>query len=250
MTGSALVLSGFGATALTALVIVLAHFNLKRWHIIRAAAAATGDQLECIYQLVERVGTEQATGALLVRTNRTAADSTCLIPVPAYVPDFPWGGRCLRIESGPAVRFHFVDAGVTEPMLRSKFYRYLRIPRILRKNSKSHNVFLPERYLAENADLLAALAAVCPKYPRDLLSYLLCAGLDVFEFEPLNQARIATYPAWAQSPQYPTCNTCRAPMILILQVPGTLIRANDLGIHYLLGCRAHPDQTETVTQFT
>ena len=85
---------------------------------------------------------------------------------------------------------------------------------------------------------------------NDLLSYLLCAGLDSFEFEPIDQARIATYPAWAQSPEHRTCNTCRAPMILIVQVPGTLISANDLGIHYLLGCRAHPDQTEAVTQFT
>jgi len=96
------------------------------------------------------------------------------------------------------------------------------------------------------------LLAVCSKYPDGLLSYLLCAGRDSFEFEPVCQGRIGTSAAWVQGPAFQYCDRCKKRMLLIVQLPGTLLHRKALhgATFYFFGCKDHPDRTATVSRFT
>ncbi len=247
-----LILVVLSAAAL-ALAVALLRFNRKRVYVVRCAANATPEQLERIYSLVEQTGPVAANGFVLARTNRTSDDIGCVVPIPKELPDFPWRGRAIEIEVSKTVEFRFVESLATESSLLGQVYRPVRVPRHRLKNSnKDRNVFSPDRYLVNNNTLSTALEAVCPEYPKELLSYLLCVGGIGFEFEPLNQARIGTSPAWTQDPEYQTCDTCKKRMHLVLQMPGTVIskKAFREGTFYLFGCLAHPEQTKMICQFT
>jgi hypothetical protein len=241
------------SAAVAVLAAVLVRFNRKRLHIARCAASAAPEQLERIYALVESLGTLPANGHVLARTNQRTGESRCLVPVPMDLAGFPWAGKVIEATAGKDVQFRFVDAAVSAPALAGQLYRAVRVPRHLtKKSAKERNSFDPARHVASSAELRAALAQVCPKYPAELLVYLLCAGRNSFEFEPVDQARIGSSPAWVQDPAYPSCPECRARMVLVLQLPGTLIdrKAFHRGTFYLFGCTAHPDQTRSLGQFT
>jgi hypothetical protein len=142
---------------------------------------------------------------------------------------------------------------MTEPMLLGRVYRLVRVPRHQTKNStKQRNAYSSQQYIAKNPALLSALGDVCRKYPDDLLSYLLCVGRESFEFEPIDQVRIGTSPAWVQDPEYPICDDCKKRMRLVLQLPGTLVSKKSFhrGTFYLFGCATHPHQTKSLGQFT
>lgn len=239
--------------AVVALAIVLVRFNLKRRHVARCAASATPDQLERIYTLVEQTGAATSNGCVLARTNGSTGEKRCLVPLPRDLPEFPWAGKVIEATVPTGVEFRFVDAIAAEPTIRGCVYRPLRVPRHPTKNSaKARNTFAPERYLASSAELRTALRAVCPAYPAELLAYLLCAGRESFEFEPVDQARIGTSPAWVQDPDNPVCPECRKRMHLVLQLPGTLLgdKAVRRGTFYLFGCVTHPHRTASLGQFT
>ncbi len=56
--------------------------------------------------------------------------------------------------------------------------------------------------------------------------------------------KLGGWPSWVQSPDYPPCPRCQAPMDFLLQVEcngHTGYQFGDLGCGYLLGCRAHAD---------
>lgn len=246
-----------GAVAVSAiaaaLAVVLVRFNRKRLHIIRAAAAASPDQLETIYALVERTGTVAANGYVLARTNHRTNEARCLVPIPMELSAFPWTGKVIEVTVSKDVRFQVVEATTTEPSLLGKVCRPVQVPRHQAKRStKARNTFSPEKYVASSPELNEALRAVCPKYPTELLSYLLCIGRASFEFEPIDQARIGTSPAWVQDPEHQVCDRCAKRMGLVLQLPGTAIseKAFRRGTFYLFGCFTHPDQTKTFGQFT
>lgn len=242
-----------GTAALLAFVIVTLRFNLKRLRIARCARRATQEQLEHIYALVERTGTEPSNGYILARTNRTTGDSSCVIPLPDDLPDFPWGGCTVTVNTARRVEFRFVNSTTLEPSFLGQIYRLVRIPRSKQKRSgKLRNTFMPERYVANSAPLLAALSQVCTTYPRELLAYLLCVGRDSFEFEPSDQARIGASPAWVQNLECQSCDICHKRMVLVVQLPGAILGNKALreGTVYLFGCSAHPDQTKIVEQFT
>lgn len=255
MTWVAWVKTAFGvlaAGAVTALAIVLIRFNRKRLHIIRAAASATSEQLEEIYRTVEACGTEDSQGFVLGWTNETVDDSACEVSIPAQLTDFPWAGRSIGVEAQREVRFHFVDSRGRGIRLLGRKYRPVAVPRIRLKSGKTRNQFDPKRCLKRNPLLREKLLAVCPRYPDDLLPYLLCAGRSSFEFEPIDQGRIGTTAAWVQDPEPQHCDRCRKRMMLIMQLPGTLLhkKAFHRGTFYLFGCKDHPDRTATVAQFT
>lgn len=236
-----------------ALSMLLLRFNRKRLIIIRAAAAASSSQLETIYSLVERTGTVAANGYMLARTNKCIDDSRCLVPIPMGLPAFPWAGKVIEVIASKEIQFQFVDATAVEPSLLGNVYRLVQVPRHQSKGSaKARNVLAPERYVANNPELVEALKEVCPRYPTELLSYLLCIGRASFEFEPIDQARIGTSPAWVQDSKQQTCNKCGKRMALVLQLPGTTIstKAFHRGTFYLFGCSTHPDQIKTLGQFT
>jgi hypothetical protein len=239
--------------AIIALSVMLVRFNRKRLAIIRAAAAASADQLDNIYTLVECTGTVAASGYVLARTNKRINDSRCLIAVPKRVPAFPWAGKVIEVMASKEVAFNIVEAATVETSLLGKVYRPIQVPRHQAKRSaKGRNAFSPERYVANSPALCEALVEVCPEYPTELLAYLLCIGRESFEFEPIDQARIGTTPAWAQDPEHPSCDKCGKRMSLVLQLPGTAIseKAFHRGTFYLFGCTMHPDQTASLGQFT
>lgn len=241
------------SAAVMALAVVLVRFNRKRLYVARCAATTTPEQLERIYSLVEQTGTRAANGYVLARTNKTTTETRCLVPIPKGLPEFPWAGRVVEATVSNTVELQFVEAAAFEPSLLGHVYRPVQVPRHPTKSStKERNTFSPERYVANSAELSAALSTVCPKYPTELLSYLLCVGRASFEFEPIDQARIGTSPAWVQDPEHQTCDECKRRMHLVLQLPGTVIskKAFHRGTFYLFGCVTHPDRTKTLGQFT
>ncbi len=234
------------------LAIILIRFNRKRLHIIRCAEQATPEQLEAIYSQIHVLGTESPSCALLARTNRrSASDEDWVVPIPSYVE--PWAGQMISPEAGSEVPFRFSSsAAASAPVLHGRVYRLLPVPRHLTRSGKARNQFSPRKYVTGNPQLLAALAAVCPAWPADLMAYLLMAGVDTFEFDPMFQARIGGSPSWVQDAEFPVCGECQKRMRLILQLPGTLLPGRKLprGTFFFFGCAKHPANTTTVSQFT
>lgn len=235
------------------LAAVLIPFNMKRRRITRAAAAATAGQLEHIYRIVERTGSVAATAYILARSNETIDDARCLVPIPAGLPAFPWAGKTIEVARTDDVAFRFVDGPPAQPSLSGKVCRLLQVPRHLAAGSgKERNAFAPEKYLAASTELREALRQLCPKNPKELLAYLLCAGgAESGSFEPIDQVRIGASPAWAQEPAHQDCGVCGKRMALILQLPGATIGKDfHSGVFYLFGCIRHPDQLKRVVQHT
>ncbi len=237
------------ALLLIPLAIVLIRFNLKRVRIIKQAISATDDQLERVYRAIERKQTEPPTCAVLARTNRTASPTAASIPIPDYVR--PWVGKSINIVNGVEVKFSLSDVRVTEPAIAGKVFRILPVPRRVTKTGKSRNQLAPKQYISGNPELMAALSDISPRYPAEVLAYLLSAGMDSFEFDPINQARIGGRPSWIQDPEFVNCDECKKRMDLILQLPGTLLpgKPNARATFYLFGCPAHLDQTKTIVQY-
>jgi len=233
-----------------ALAIVL--FNVKRIRIIRAAAAATNDQLEEIYQLIEAGSSEKVNGFVLGRLNKAADDVSWVVAIPSELEKFPWAGKCIAVDVDTDVRFRFLDSSHQTTQLLGRQYRPIAVPRVRLKSGKLRNQFSPSQYVKRNEHLREKLRRICPKYPTDLLSYLLCTGQETFGFEPMNQGRIGTTAEWVQGQENQYCDHCKQRMTLILQVPGSLLpkKSFEDGTVYLFGCRKHTDQTRTVVQFT
>jgi hypothetical protein len=234
------------AALLAPLAIILIRFNRKQLHIIRCARSATEEQLETVYRLLERL-TPEPTCFVLARTNRQATDEA-LIPVPLLVK--PWGGRVISITNGADLSFKFVESAALEPRLRGKVFRTVPMPPTSEADwDNVESVFV--RLTEEHPQLKAALGAVCPAYPAELLQHLL-SGVETFELDPMNQVQLGGDPAWVQDEAFPSCDHCRKQMSLILQMPGTLMpgRTNPRGTFFFFGCALHPDHTKTVAQFT
>lgn len=232
------------------LAVVLIRFNLKRLHIIGCAKAASPEELEAIYAQIETLGTEPASCAVLARANRPAAsDRDWGVPVPSFIES--WAGRTISADAGSNVAFRFGPSATAEPVMRGQVYRVVAVPRHLTKSGKVRNQFSPRKYVTSSPQLLHALTAVCPRYPADLLAYLLAAGAETFEFDPIDQARIGGSPSWVQGAEFPECDECRKRMSLILQLPGALLPGKPLaeGTFFFFGCVKHPDKTKTVAQF-
>ncbi len=160
-------------------------------------------------------------------------------------------GRVISAEVGSDVGFRLSSSNASEPILRGEVYRIIPVPRKATKSGKARNQFSPSKYVANNPDLLTALAAVCPRYPVELLAYLLAAGGETFEFDPMFQARIGGSPSWVQDAEFPNCSECKKRMSLILQLPGSMLPGKKLpeGTFFFFGCSEHPENTKTVEQF-
>jgi hypothetical protein len=231
--------------AIMTLATNLSRFNRKRLYIIRCAVASTPEQLERIYTCIETFGASSPGGYVLARGNAETDETRCLVPMPEDFPGFPWSGKVIEVTSSKQVKFHFVDAQVSTPTLLGRAYRLVPVPR-----RKRGNIFSPKRLIQNIPALHSALSAICPTYPEDLLSYLLCVGISSFEFDPIHQALIGVAPAWIQDPEKPHCDQCGKHMRLILQLPGTVIHKDHFQncTFYLFGCPDHPQQTKSVEQ--
>jgi hypothetical protein len=243
------IIAGVVAVVGIPLAVVLIRFNRKRLHIVRCAEAASDEQLEAVYAQIGLLGTEAPSCAVLARTNRrTHSEGDWIVPIPSYVGE--WTSRSISADSGPPVEFRF-SAAAAEPVLRGHVYRVVPVPRNLTKSGKVRSQFSPSKYVAGNPQLSKALAEVCPAYPSELLAYLLAAGAETFEFDPVFQARIGGSPAWVQGADFPVCGECRKRMSLILQLPGALLPGKPMreGTFFFFACATHQDRTETVAQF-
>jgi hypothetical protein len=235
------------AALLLPLAIILIRFNLKRRHIIHRASSAGDEQLEAVYALLDRLGPEPAC-AVLARTNRPAADQA-LIPIPGFLK--PWDGRVVALGEGDGPSFTFVESAATEASLRGKIFRTVPMPPIAEADWEDVSTALV-RFVEGDPPLKSALLAICPKYPAELLQYLLSAGLDTFELDPMHQVQLGGSPAWVQDEEFPSCAHCRKQMSLILQMPGTLLpgTTSPRGTFFFFGCSEHPEHTKMVAQFT
>jgi len=245
-----IIIAGIIAAVALPLAVILIRFNLKRLHIIRCADAASAQQLEAIYTQIDRLGTQTPSCAVLARTNRrSGSEGDWSIPVPSFVE--PWAGRTISAEVGSNVTFRFSPAVAPEPVLRGQMYRVVPVPRHLTKNGKARNQFAPSKYVEGNPELLSALGAVCPRYPVELLAYLLAAGAETFEFGPMFQARIGGSPSWVQDAEFPDCDDCRKRMSLVLQLPGAMLPGKPMGegTFFFFVCVKHPEKSKTVAQF-
>jgi hypothetical protein len=244
-----------GLSIVSWLGFAIVRFNLRRLRVIRAAAAATGEQLEEIYRLVEAGGSERANGFVLGRLNETADDASCRVAIPSELAEFPWAGMSVAVDVNTDVRFRFLNntsnnSGEKTQLLGQR-YRPVSVPRVQLKSGKIRNQFFPSRHLKGNKKLREKLASICADDPAGLLSYLLCAGRAGFVFEPIDQGRIGTSAAWVQDPEFQYCDQCNNRMALILQLPGTLLHKKlHRGTFYFFGCKRHADRTRTVAQFT
>ncbi|MBL0176084.1 MAG: hypothetical protein IPP94_12595 [Ignavibacteria bacterium] len=233
---------------LLAAAMPLLRFNRKRTGIMRSAARATDEQLECVYLAIESTSAVPPTCAVLARTNRKS-DGPSRVPIPPYA--VIWGGRTVVITAGDEPSFELADDGVTEAVLVGGVYRILAVPRHQTKSGTSRNTFAPSSYLTGNTALLEALRAVDAGHPAELLAYLLSAGRDSFEFDAMFQARIGGSASWVQGPVFLSCATCGKRLQLGLQLPGSLLpgKPRPSATYYLFGCAAHPDELQTVEQF-
>jgi hypothetical protein len=237
---------------LSALAAPLIRFNSKRIHIIRAAAQASDEALGAIYRNIEICGTEKPTGCVLLRSNRRVKDSRSVIAIPDWLEAFPWAGRTIAISVDKDVTLSLTPDKSQETRLLGRVYQAVAVPRVKSQSGKVTNMFAPARLLAGNVALPTSLKAVCPDHPERLLGYLLAAGAESFEFDPINQARIGTSPSWIQGAEFHSCDLCKKRMALILQLPGTLAARKGYGsaVFYMFGCPEHPEQTKTVSQYS
>lgn len=253
MTIPFLIVSTVVAAVGTWLAVVLVRFNRRRRRVIESANKLDHSSLERIYTAIEAIGSEEPNGYILARTNRTTADARLLVPLTGIVAPSPWVGQEVEIHLAKDVRFSLGGAQVNEPQLLGKIFRPVAVPRRLTKSgAKARNTFEPGRYLAGSVDLRTQLEAACPEDPQGLLAYLLCAGRQSHEFDPIDQARIGTSPSWVQDAEQHLCPVCKQRMALILQVPGTMLsrKAYHRGTFFFFGCPSHPTQTSSLGQFT
>jgi hypothetical protein len=241
-----------GAAISLALAAALLVFKRKRLHIIRAAASASEAQLDLIYKLVGQCGSHRSRGCVLARTNQRAPSDACMVTLPDWLNRFPWSGRTIAVDAGRDVAFRFTYEPVSQPQFRGKIFQAVGVPRIRPRSGKMRTMYSPQHFVSSSEVLKRALEGVCPRYPVDLLAYLLCSGAETFEFEPINCARIGGRPAWVQDPEFQVCDECNNRMTLIFQVPGTMLAADvySRGTFYLFGCKRHPERTKTVAQYT
>jgi len=247
------VLAGIVAVAVgLALAAVLVPFNVKRRHIIKAARSASDEQLDAIYRLVDTLAPEKASAGVLAFTNRRVTNDTNIIHIPSWLDRCPWSEKTIVIDVTPKPIARLIYEPVVESQFAGKAFRAVKVPRTTSRTGKAKNLFSPKRYLTGNAELRAALAAVCPRHPESLLAFLLCSARESFEFDPINQARIGGSPAWIQNPDPPTCAACAKKLRFIAQVPGPLLSAERLSnsTFYVFGCVMHQDTLEMVEQFT
>jgi hypothetical protein len=250
---TALGIVGIGVVValLTALAVSIVRFNRKRLHILRAAAAASTENLEAIYRRVEACGTEEHAGYVLAWTNEAVGDKSSIVEIPRDFVGFPWAGRAVApfLQPRQPLQFRFVASTGCGTRLSGRKFRPVRVPRIRLASGKERNQFDPRKYLKDDPALRQELCKVCAEYPEELLAQLLCVGRESYEFDPIDQARIGTSAAWIQGPEHPSCDQCGKKMRLIVQIPGALVDEDTYGgTFYFFGCEKHPDRTATVAQ--
>ena len=236
-----------------AFVVTLLAANARRLLVARAAAAASDDQLAQVYAAVEGDAGAPKQACLLCRSNQSAGNAVQRIAIPPVLHDFPWAGKTAMVTVGTTVELQFTDGElVSETVLAGKTYRPVCAPCRQSPTGEFRNCFSPGRYLADNDLLRQKLSAICPRYPRELLSYLLCIGTENIHYEAVDQARLGGDAAWMRTPdEIAVCPHCAQPLRLILQLPGSVLgdARHHEAMFYWLGCHEHAGHTQLVAQY-
>ncbi len=229
-----------------AVVALIIHGFFSGRRIARAIEQLTEKQHDDIFRGIEECGNEAPQSCLLVKTRATTTDTTNVIVIPTWIPDFPWAGQSISIEveadnpDEPTVSLASARSDTSH--LGGAVYRVVKVPRVRGKSGKSANVFAPRRYLSKNPAIGAAFGAISE---RD--------QIEIMETDLLPEyktVRIATSPLWIQGPETKRCAACSRKMRLIAQIPVNECAAvrGDLINLYVFGCERHPDVIESVTQ--
>lgn len=247
----AIVLASVLSFAAIWLCTVIILFNLKRRAIRTAAEALSGEDVEHVLSLIERIGDCPSQGHIGVVRHPVPAEKSRIFILPRPDPAFPWGGLAIRVSKaagrgGPPVNFQ-IEHDLPEGLPDDEVIRWLAVPRMLTgKGNRRQNVFAPDRYLKLSPPLREQLEKLYPEDPRALLSCLLTVTQSIEGVEPFNQLRCGLPPGWIQRPRFHKCPNCRRPLRLIVQVPGSLLSSRLAeGTFYFLGCPTHPAETVT-----
>lgn len=249
-----LLIVAVAAVIVSPLVLALIRFNLKRRAVAQSVRNASAEQLDAIYRIIETAAGEAPGACLLVRSNEAAPSNRNIVALPTWLPGFRWAGKHLEIKGDLKNSPDVALTGATDETrstLGGKTYRPLRLPKRRSKSGKSaRNIYAPSALLRALPDLKPALSAICPQHPDDALTYLLGPGSESYEYEPIDQCRIASGVAWIQEPEVPNCTHCNARMVFIAQIPGIMLSPR-LGesSFYIFGCPVHDTNLSCVEQY-
>lgn len=237
---------------LLSLVFIYIRHKQKLKAIHEAVAAARPEALHNIYVEVEKCGSSHSGGYILGRSSEKAETMENVIHFPDDIPGFPWAGKTLEITLNGPLELHLSDDSGKQTMLNGERFVFVKIPRVEARPGQFVDLYLPNRYITANAELLAQLQLLCPKFPEQLLSHLLCAGTKGYEFEPTEQIRIGNGVSWVKSKELFYCGICEKKMSLVIQLPGNVIDATQFRneVIYLFGCRDHPHIFKHIVQDT
>ena len=235
---------------LLALVFIYIRHKQKLKSIHEALASTDLQTLTDIYSEVEKCGSSHSGGHILGRTGITSEKNVNRVVFPDNVPGFPWTGKTLEIKLDGALKLSISDSNEQQSILGGEKFVLIKIPSVEARPGQYVDLYLPNRYINVNPDLLSKLKSLCPQYPEQFLAHLLCPGTHGYEFEPTDQIRIGNGISWVKSRELFYCGICEKKMSLILQMPGNVIDATQFRneVIYLFGCRDHPHIFKHIVQ--
>ena len=231
-------------------IVVLRQRGIAQ-QVRQAIHSAAASDINDVYAAVARTGEGQAHAYILGRTNMKSSLAGNCIGLPQTLDRFPWSGKALYINT--ANRINAVIENDTDQQTRvgGNIYASIPVPMADNETGQGYPVFSPYKWLDGNHNLLASLRRISPRYPQQVLLYLVTPGEDNYAYEPDHQVRIGGGIAWVQKPEVPICDVCEERMRFILQCPGTLLDggAEPEAIYYWFGCKTHSDNIQCITQY-
>jgi hypothetical protein len=240
------------AASLSWLAIVMIRHTRELKAVRAVASTLSKDELDQIFDLIERIGTASCRGCIGIFGNVCEPNGHLRVMLPNDLADFPWGGKAVEVRAAAKKSMPPVEFDIHEPTARAEAgdeptIRWLAVPAIsVGQQKRVQNVFSHERYIRLSPALGDKLNKLYPKDSKLLLAQILSVDGLHTSSEPFDQMRCGLSAAWIQAPRFHKCPVCRRPMRLVLQVPGALLRTRIAeGCFYLFGCPSHADQIVT-----
>lgn len=224
--------------------------KLKMQKIISRAASTSAEQLEAIYNAIEKSGTEVPNAAIFARLHQTCASTDVRIIIPDFIE--PWSGMAIDFTFDKDVTLSLVKTAETSSSINGRQLRKVLVPRNRSKAGKLKNTYSPNEYFKKIPEVASACEKICPEFPSELLGYLFNISRECYYHDPIDQIRIGGSPSWIQNPEYELCPICKKRMSHIAQIPSEILPTHwkAIGDFYLMGCKKHPGQICTINQFT
>ena len=204
-----------------------------------------------IYDALANMAGESPQSYIVGRTSATAKTGDDLIILPRNMPDLPWAGKVVHINTGPQTSMTINENNAQQTQLGGREYTNVPVPVFTDESGREYVQYSPYKWLNQSEALVSAVSRLSSRDAEKILSYLVTPGKEDFSFEPAYQVRIGSGISWVQKPVKPTCDICDEQMSFILQCPGSVLNNDDTkhATFYLFGCKDHPEQLECVTQY-